>query len=432
MDGEYCQIHIDISKGKEGFQIFSKGGKDSTEDRRALQEFVFDSLRIGQPSCPIKTECILEGELLVYSDQEQKVLPFHHIRNHVTRRGRLINADYDSRPRPGEHLMIVYYDILLLDGESLLNTKHSQRFELLKRTIHCSRGRAEIVPRQIIDTGHEFGASSLRNAFEKIIHAKGEGLVLKADLPYFNFNNKHLPFTGRCIKLKKEYIGNFGDVGDFAVVGAGFNPQKAKSYDIPNLKWTHFFIGCLDNREEVKRWGVKPKFTIVNEIELNATMIKAFIAHGGIESVPEAENDRTIFRRNRSIEVNASLFTAFSDPPIFDVRCFGFEKMADTGFWGLRFPTATKIHFDRDFTDAISFDELQELAEEATSAPEMEDSQENLKWITKLEAADPRGVAVDALTQETTTTGPSPSPGKFSPASASCPSTSRHHAATAN
>lgn len=36
MDGEYCQIHIDLSKGFKCIQIFSKSGKDSTKDRAAL------------------------------------------------------------------------------------------------------------------------------------------------------------------------------------------------------------------------------------------------------------------------------------------------------------------------------------------------------------------------------------------------------------
>jgi DNA ligase-4 len=36
IDGEYCQIHIDLSKGSRCVQIFSKSGKDSTEDREGL------------------------------------------------------------------------------------------------------------------------------------------------------------------------------------------------------------------------------------------------------------------------------------------------------------------------------------------------------------------------------------------------------------
>ena len=33
LDGEYAQIHIDLSKGADCIQIFSKSGKDSTMDR---------------------------------------------------------------------------------------------------------------------------------------------------------------------------------------------------------------------------------------------------------------------------------------------------------------------------------------------------------------------------------------------------------------
>jgi DNA ligase 4 len=42
VDGEYCQIHIDVSKGtsRQRIQIFSKSGKDSTEDRVNLHGLV--------------------------------------------------------------------------------------------------------------------------------------------------------------------------------------------------------------------------------------------------------------------------------------------------------------------------------------------------------------------------------------------------------
>lgn len=36
LDGEYCQIHIDLRKPRDCIQIFSKSGKDSTVDRIGL------------------------------------------------------------------------------------------------------------------------------------------------------------------------------------------------------------------------------------------------------------------------------------------------------------------------------------------------------------------------------------------------------------
>lgn len=36
IDGEYCQVHVDVRNGSRKIQIFSKSGKDSTEDRKSL------------------------------------------------------------------------------------------------------------------------------------------------------------------------------------------------------------------------------------------------------------------------------------------------------------------------------------------------------------------------------------------------------------
>ncbi|GJN75398.1 hypothetical protein PLICBS_009497 [Purpureocillium lilacinum] len=323
IDGEYCQIHIDATRDPPRIQIFSKSGKDSTEDRQGLRGF-----------------------------------------------------------------------------------------KLLERTIRCDKGRAELVPRQVVDFGGRYAISDLRQAFAKTIVERGEGLVLKPDDPYFNFHDSSKRFSGLCIKLKKEYIGNFGDIGDFAVVGAGFNASKARSYMIPDLKWTHFFLGCLENREEVKRWNATPEFTVVTVVELNETQLKSLLAFGNPMPVEPTINVDTRLKIPRGLETNTPMCFAFRNPLVFDLRCFSFDKPGNMGFWTPRFPAVSKIHFDRDYTDTISLEELQEKAKEATTGPDMDDSQENLAWIARLEGADPRGRAVDAVSQLTATTMPTPSPVK--------------------
>lgn len=306
--------------------------------------------------------------------------------------------------------MIVYYDILLLDGESLLGVRHSERFKVLEKTVNCERGRAELVKRTLVDFHRPTAASELRKAFASVITGKGEGLVIKPDDPYFSFGSNVRRNSGMCIKLKKEYIGNFGDVGDFAVVGAGFNPTKARSYKIPNLRWTVFFVGCLNNKEEVKRWNAKPEFTVVSAVEIPEPLLKTFISHGNPVSVPLDRNDATKLHIPKGIESDASLTVAFQNPAVFDLRCFSFDKPGNMGFWTLRFPQVSKIHFDRDYSDSVTFDELQRMASDARATPDLEDSQENLQWIARLEGADPRGRAVDAVSQLTATTMPTPSP----------------------
>ncbi|KAG5918706.1 hypothetical protein E4U42_006767 [Claviceps africana] len=403
VDGEYCQFHVSIMNGKLQIQIFSKSGKDSTEDRFKLKGIVAQALGFGRPDCT-----------------ENKIMPFHKIRNHVARRGRLINVDLDSPPRGYENLMIVFYDILFLDEQSLLGVCHSDRFDMLKRTVRCDKGRAELVKRILVDFHRSTGASDLRKAFASVITAKGEGLVLKPDRPYLDLDSGKGSLSGFCIKLKKEYIGTFGDVGDFAVVGAGFNPTKARCYEIANLAWTVFYVGCLNNKEEVRRWGATPEFTVVGAVEVPESLLRMLIVHGNPASTPVGMNTRTKLYIPKGIEADAPLQFAFQSPPVFDMRCFSFDKPGNTGFWTLRFPAVSKIHFDRDFSDAVTFDELQAMAREARETPDLEDSQENLDWIASLERADPRGRAVDALTQSTamtmlTTSPPSSPPPLLSP-----------------
>ncbi|KAM0435349.1 hypothetical protein ACHAPT_003443 [Fusarium lateritium] len=324
---------------------------------------------------------------------------------------------------------MVYYDVLLLEDQSLINLRHSERFKILSNIITYRKGWAELVQRQVIDFDHNLGASSLRKAFALAILARKEGLVLKPDEPYFDFADQRRKFSSCCIKLKKEYIGNFGDVGDFAVVGARYDPTKATTYRIHGLKWTHFYLGCLDNREAVKQWNAKPEFTIVNVMELNQTILREVVTYANPQPVAAGENDHLTLKLAPGVEQGSPLTFVFTKPLVFDLRCFSFDKVGNTGFWSLRFPSVTKVHFDRDFTDTISFSQLQAMAKDATTAGELEDSQENLQWIAKLEGADPRGIAVDAVSQLTVTTMPTPSPRKSTQNTTSSwsPASARHN-----
>lgn len=96
-DGEYCQIHIDLSKGEHPIQIFSKSGKDSTKDREKLHAPIMQSLRIGSKDCGFAKACILEGEMVVWSDTDHKILPFCKLRKHVNRSGSFLGTSMDSQ-----------------------------------------------------------------------------------------------------------------------------------------------------------------------------------------------------------------------------------------------------------------------------------------------------------------------------------------------
>ncbi|KAK8034997.1 ATP dependent DNA ligase domain-containing protein [Apiospora rasikravindrae] len=403
IDGEYCQVHADLSNKHSPIQIFSKSGKDSTQDRRRLHSAIRDSLRLGQQDCPFKMGCILEGELVVYSTKDNKILPFHKIRKHVSRSGSYIGSKNDSQRHDYEHLMIIYYDILLVDTQSMLGMKHSERFKRLERLITCRKGHAEIVQRQIISFSRHSAAFTLREMFAKCIVGKGEGLVLKPDEPYFDFGLRQSRFSSCVVKMKKEYVQGWGDVGDFAVIGASYDATKAKTYDIPKLKWTHFFIGCLANKGRAQARSEKPAFVVTNIVELPETLLQTLRMQCEPRAVPFDDNNSFVLDF-RGTGNSTKPTEVFLNPPVFDIRCFSFDKESNSRSWSMRFPYVSKIHFDRSYLDTISFAELQQAAYTATEAPELEDSQEMRHWISALEKADPRGRAVDKLSQETVST----------------------------
>jgi DNA ligase-4 len=299
--------------------------------------------------------------------------------------------------------MIVYYDLLMVDNESLLAVKHSERFQRLKNLITVVPGRSALVKREVIDCTRRTAVSDLRRAFAKCITARGEGLVLKADDPYFDFGTLRRPYSCCAIKLKKEYIGRFGDIGDFAVVGARFEAAKARTYNIPRVKWTHFYVGCLENKDEVNRFGKQPRFVVTNVVELNATQLEAFMSSVNPEAVRPEDNRAISLRIEPGVDNGKRPSVIFPTPPVFDIRCFSFDKEGNTGFWSPRFPSVAKIHCDRTYHDVISFSELQEMAAKEREAPLPEDSQELLGWIAALEKSEPQ-TTVDTTSQSTVST----------------------------
>lgn len=388
LDGEYCQIHVDLSQGHHHVQIFSKSGKDSTMDRLKLQPAIITSLGLGTTDCKFSKRCILEGELVVYSERESKILKFEKIRKHVNRSGRFIGTDDDSQAHSWEHLMIVYFDVLLVDDDSMLSLRHSDRRRRLSELVRCQDGQAALVESWTINFSSRVAADELRQAFASCITNREEGLVLKPDEPYFNFGVARRNYASCCLKLKKEYVKGLGEVGDFAVVGARCDPTRAKILGLPNVKFTHFYLGCLTNRDEVIRFQAKPIFKVVNEVELNSTQADTFMRHVFVGDVAPEENSTIKLELPEGIMQGKKMAATFLEPAVFDMTCFAFSKEPNTRFWSLRFPYVSKIHTDRHWTDCVSFDELQAVAEADQIRTGEEDSQELVRWIKTLEAKD--------------------------------------------
>ncbi|KAL2788855.1 hypothetical protein BJX66DRAFT_352480 [Aspergillus keveii] len=413
-DGEYCQIHIDLSKHPHSIQIFSKSGKDSTADRAGVHQAIKDSLKIGQPECKFSQRCILEGELLVWSEERQSILQFHKLRKFISRSGTFIGIDSDSPPQPYEHLMMVFFDILLLDDNICLRNPHRERRLLLKNTVQIIPGLVDIADQRVIDFSRPDGQSKLESFFSMGIAERWEGFVLKGcEDPYFPILiSPGDSCTGRWIKLKKDYIPGLGDTIDVALIGAAYNARDASTLGgEKRLSWTHFFVGCLENKDAVMQVSATPRFCIVDVIDhhcMSLTIMQTLNMSGKYGARKADSCDDIDFEYGRPGIPRMDV--VFKTPFVVEMLGSSFEKPSGARYYTLRFPRILKIHSDRSLEDAVSFRELQDLAGAAVSIPE-DSLEEEAEWAKRVKSSTSMAGYIRDRSQSVSTVGTS-SPSK--------------------
>lgn len=383
-DGEYCQIHVDLDKGKDWLTIFSKSGQDSTRDRQGLHETIRTCLGIGTDTCRIKSKCIIVGEMVVFSEIEKCILSFDKIRKHVTRSGVFIGVDQDSPAHHGEHLMIVFFDLLLLDDENLYAKPVEERRAHLSQVYRKIAGRAVSAESTIIDFSRPDAERKLMQQFAAANALRHEGLVLKpCGTLTLAAQANHALFPPRLIKLKKDYISGLGDEADFAVIGASYSAQEANKCPHLGLSWTHFHLGCLMNDAEVGQIQATPVFKSVGTIAADQCIPLPILQQINAEGLFFAEKSPTAFEIETIQELRADIY--FRKPFVFEVLGSSYSRPSNSGFYMLRHPRVKRLHGDRTWRDCITFDQLQNVAQQALDVPEEAESQETLVWMARLE-----------------------------------------------
>jgi ATP dependent DNA ligase domain len=317
----------------------------------------------------------LEGELLVWSDRRHRLEPFHKIRKHVKRSGRFLGTLHDSPVDPNEHLMIMFYDILLLDNVSCIKETLKQQRQRLCSLVQCIRGLVGIGSREIIDFLSDQAPRLLQEVFTRAVTRRWEGLVLKGcDDPFFSLDGT------RFIKLKKDYIAGLGDTADLAIVGGRRDVTDEQELNIGRLRWTSFFIGCLENKDEVRRSNAKPHFRILDAVghhNIPKIDIRYLNEQGNFVQVPFASSTPglsvTIDQKDQSQPTEL-----FKRPFVVEVMGAGFDKPANVSYFTLHFPRVQKVHLDRTLEDTVSFGELQEMARAANTTPQDDDEERNI------------------------------------------------------
>lgn len=300
--------------------------------------------------------------------------------------------------------MVIFFDILVLDDDVCLKKAHRQRRLLLKDVVQPVHGRADISEQQILDFSRPDSPSRLERIFAKGIAQRWEGFVLKGcEEPYFSIFPSDTNGTfGRWIKLKKDYIPGLGDTLDLALVGAKYEPRDATALSrIPKLLWTHFFIGCLLNKDAVSQQRATPRFRVVDVIDhhcMSLRNMQILNQFGEFIACDPAYNPDFKFEYERANLPTMGVI--FKAPLVVEMLGSGFEKPSGARYFALRFPRILKVHWDRTFEDATSFQELQQVAEKARSVTAEDDSSQE-HWCKRLKLANGACQYIDRGSQST-------------------------------
>ncbi|KAH8925427.1 ATP-dependent DNA ligase [Atractiella rhizophila] len=200
MDGERIQMHM---RGRE-FRYFSRKDKNYTylygKDKTSGSLTKYMSKAIPENV----EEIILDGEMLVYLPEQDKYLPFGHLKTAAKSE----NADL--------WVCFKIFDLLWLKSKSgpaqnLLTKSLHQRKAALKKLIKPTRGRVEFARETRGRTSKD-----IKEELQRILEECGEGLVIKNPNSAYELNGRNEDW----VKLKPDYMEGFGETLDGMVVGA--------------------------------------------------------------------------------------------------------------------------------------------------------------------------------------------------------------------
>ena len=303
-DGERVQVH---KKGNR-FAFFSRTLQPVADHKvEDMKEYVVEAF-------PEAESIILDVEVLMVCKKTGKPLPFgENKRKHIA----------DSA-----NICLFVFDVLLYNGENMLNKPLSDRRALLERVMTEQRNRVVLSELTKIENGKKDLDSMLQ---------RGSGLILK------DIEGQYEPGKRRWLEIKRA----MADTVNLVVLGAWHGKEGLLST---------FLMGCLDKRTGEWKTVTKAQFDLDERLEdeIKAIMVKSGEEEKSFKLIMTTKPDYIVKDPKKA--------------PVWELAGAWLTKDVNNGSISIRYPRITKERKDKNWETAINMEELEELYEASVTA----------------------------------------------------------------
>lgn len=326
-DGERLQVH----KQKKKVKLFSRNGNDVTSLYSDLIPDILTNVKCD--------DCILDGEIVVWNEKTKQIEKFGSLKTTA----KMFNFDFikNSLKKPENKLYFIVFDILYLNGKSLLDEKLKDRLKELK-IIREIPHKLEVIKNTLVTD-----MKDINKGIEKAMEQKEEGIVIKDTESTYQPDSR----TNSWIKLKPHFFKGIGDSLDLIVIG-GYYGTGTKRGD-----YSTFLLGISDK-------GIRDKGVIKSFVKIGTgyTMdqlktINSQLENDWIQQVPDNVIIGGVDKPDAYIKPEDSL--------VFEI--VGAELIPTDSYASgitLRFPVFKTIRYDKDVNDISTMEDVNELLKE--------------------------------------------------------------------
>lgn len=222
LDGERVQVH----KGRDKAELFS----------RRLEKITSHYPDVANAVMSIKSEVILEGEVVAVNSETEEYLPFQELMHRRRKYG--VEEAMENYP-----VVMNFFDVLYIDGRSKTDLTYVERRTLLKKIISGIKSNKVRLIKQTVATKpfqiERFMAAAIENGCE--------GVMIK-----------HISSTYRAgargyawVKLKREYRSDLVDTLDLVIVGALYGRGRRAG------KYGALLLAAYDHKTDMFRSATK-------------------------------------------------------------------------------------------------------------------------------------------------------------------------------